>query len=71
MKKITALLLVLCLAFCLLAGCGGSEPEDTGTVKKEAQTAEEPAAKPEAEPEAAFEPVSASAGPLWVGSAHH
>lgn len=62
MKKITALLLVLCLAFCLLAGCGGTEPETPGTVKKEPQTAEEPAAKPEADPEAAFEPVSATIG---------
>lgn len=64
MKKIMALLLVLCLAFCLLAGCGGTEPETPGTTKKEAQTADEPAAKPEAETESesVFEPVSATIG---------
>lgn len=64
MKRIIAILLALCLAFCLLAGCGGAEPETPGTTKKETQTAEEPAAKPEAEaePEVVFEPVSASVG---------
>lgn len=60
MKKTVALLLVLCLGFCLLAGCGGTEPETPGTTKKETQTAEEPAAKQEQE--AVFEPVAATIG---------
>lgn len=60
MKKTVALLLVLCLGFCLLAGCGGTEPETPGTTKKETQTAEEPAAKQEQE--AVFEPVVATIG---------
>lgn len=66
MKKTFALLLVLCLAFCLLAGCGGSEPETSGTSKKTEQAVEEPAEKPAEEPEeepaAAFEPVCATIG---------
>lgn len=58
MKKTMALLLVLCLAFCLLTGCVGTEPETSGTAKKGTQTEEEPAEKPEA----AFEPVSGTIG---------
>lgn len=38
MKRIMALLLVFCLAFCLLAGCGGKE--ETGSSKKGAAEAE-------------------------------
>lgn len=55
MKKTFAILLAFVMVFSLLAGCGGSDKEDTGTKKGEPETATAEEAK-------GFEPVSATLG---------